>query len=1174
MKREDLIDRFGAGSVNHPWRRLAGCVAIGSTLTLAQPAEGLEIELIFHNIRSVIPSYDPNAQGLQRLFQYAASHYEERFPTLGDLKINFWYEVMDSNNGATFQVRSPGPTREADIRIRSNRSDWFIDPTPWNDSEFNMRQTLWRDLSSSTQEARYNFTSSTDIPSTFEVSYTGRAVSGGPADGRKDMLSVILHEFGHALGVTGRTDLARAETGDGDYDFTPAFVFGQDLAAEVLSSNNTAHLDLRSSLMYRSVGEDQRRRPSHTDLFAMASGSGVVRVNVPRKEYYGDGNWSDNYRWSGNRQPTAADEVFIRDDHTVVVSSDQQAHRLHVAESAIVFISTPAVLDVSSQVTVTGSGTSLHIFGVDSEFDASAGLTVEDQAEIRMTSGKLIFGTFDLKESATLVSTSFSGPGTSEVQARFRFHNAGTIRAEGDSHLILKAFFNNGIDPWDLDGPNGTGRIEATGGDITIESGTFDGPFEGTMEVGPGHFLRINEPWTNNGTLMLNGGNSVSDSATLSGGDIATGSGSDINVSGHARVETPLTVNGSLTANQANVLVTDSLWVGWTTQGGSETGQLAMTDSHLEVERFLVVGSGDGAQGTAQFTDSTVTANRRMYVGVGGGQGSVHFQGSTATVSELDIGTQGPGSQGTVEVEAGTLTIQDHLDLGQGATLSVGDGGRVVVNTGLSVPSGATVEVAGGELNLAAEVSFITHEATWSALVDRVEVFDTTSANVLLANEVTSPPTGNSQLGGVLTFDSANTGLSRSFTVETLQPGAGFTFNDNEGPPLPVILDALSVGDMNDYEDDDFQISITNGPALYGFAFSLNDNVRQAGELLSVYGPGDVLLGTTPVIPGTNGVRAFWGVLSTTPITRIAFDENAGGDDILIADFRFAVPFSGVNVAVPFLGTNVNLPGGQIRVDDGTLTAAGGLVNQGLIRLAGSHMTVDHVLVLDQASTLVMGIGGTGRGDEYAAIDTQQLIITDGATLRVELTDGFTPAYEDVFEIVLVDDSFGLDHIPDEHGFTNYEGDVFWLNHLGLPRLALVPVIDGGLEELEDGEAQAIHLVTTATGDANGDLVVDSEDLNTLALNWQQGGKDWYEADFTGDGFVDAEDLNQLALNWQFGVDTLGTGLASQVSFDDAWADALATVAVPEPSTWGLVSLGALSFLRKNGRSNLLEHLT
>ena len=56
-----------------------------------------------------------------------------------------------------------------------------------------------------------------------------------------------------------------------------------------------------------------------------------------------------------------------------------------------------------------------------------------------------------------------------------------------------------------------------------------------------------------------------------------------------------------------------------------------------------------------------------------------------------------------------------------------------------------------------------------------------------------------------------------------------------------------------------------------------------------------------------------------------------------------------------------------------------------------------------------------------------------------------------------------------------------------------------------------------------------------MALNWQQEVALWSAGDFTADGLVNVDDLNLLALNWQ-------------QSIPDAGINAI----VPEPSTIAL----------------------
>jgi hypothetical protein len=89
-------------------------------------------------------------------------------------------------------------------------------------------------------------------------------------------------------------------------------------------------------------------------------------------------------------------------------------------------------------------------------------------------------------------------------------------------------------------------------------------------------------------------------------------------------------------------------------------------------------------------------------------------------------------------------------------------------------------------------------------------------------------------------------------------------------------------------------------------------------------------------------------------------------------------------------------------------------------------------------------------------------------------------------------------------------------------------------------------------GDANLDGTVDAQDLNTLALRWQQTQQVWSTGDFTGEGTVNALDLNQIGLNWQSSIPI-----------------AAASQAVPEPSGVALLIASGCALLaatRQRGR--------
>ncbi|MDZ4831741.1 MAG: hypothetical protein SGJ09_16285 [Phycisphaerae bacterium] len=185
-------------------------------------------------------------------------------------------------------------------------------------------------------------------------------------------------------------------------------------------------------------------------------------------------------------------------------------------------------------------------------------------------------------------------------------------------------------------------------------------------------------------------------------------------------------------------------------------------------------------------------------------------------------------------------------------------------------------------------VLFYTDLAAWNAAANTTAIFNTTAFNVGLANEVGPIPVNNTNVGPVLTFDSVSS-FSFDFRLSTLQTDASFTFNDTETTvdPPPGFSNALSVGDVGNFEDDDWQIEFIGGDTVYGFGVDLNDNTIDPGESITVFCRGNGILGQTFTVPG-NVVNGFFGVVSTAPIARVVFNENPGFDDIAIANFRFA----------------------------------------------------------------------------------------------------------------------------------------------------------------------------------------------------------------------------------------------------------------------------------------------
>lgn len=149
-------------------------------------------------------------------------------------------------------------------------------------------------------------------------------------------------------------------------------------------------------------------------------------------------------------------------------------------------------------------------------------------------------------------------------------------------------------------------------------------------------------------------------------------------------------------------------------------------------------------------------------------------------------------------------------------------------------------------------------------------------------------PDNNANMGYTLTFPGTSTGLSLDFTFNS--PNGPITYNDNEFPS--AYYPCLSPGDADNYgEDDDIEITVTRvdpGYNLLAMGIWVGHSDRENGETLRIYGESNIFLQefTSGILPLGD---QFMGVVSAVPLTRIYYNEKAGGDDIVVWDFYFGL---------------------------------------------------------------------------------------------------------------------------------------------------------------------------------------------------------------------------------------------------------------------------------------------
>ncbi len=192
----------------------------------------------------------------------AIAYWESAFADPFTLTIEYgWFPRSGSTTGTHRLVSEGGtPHRETagTIALDSDGSTiWFADPTPHEASEYSTFTEYTSDLGAGLMNVGREFTGA-----------SGFAI-------RHDLFSTVLHEIGHALGLSSANNAFVAEAADGDVDVTVPYA-----GASLPLNAGDAHLNLARALLRSSRPSGVRRYGSEADILALAQISQFTQVNL------------------------------------------------------------------------------------------------------------------------------------------------------------------------------------------------------------------------------------------------------------------------------------------------------------------------------------------------------------------------------------------------------------------------------------------------------------------------------------------------------------------------------------------------------------------------------------------------------------------------------------------------------------------------------------------------------------------------------------------------------------------------------------------------------------------------------------------------------------------------------------------------------------------------------
>jgi autotransporter-associated beta strand protein/T5SS/PEP-CTERM-associated repeat protein len=579
----------------------AGMVLCGG---IQMPAVGITINIEYTNEGDTVPhdenpSWDPDGTILKAHFQAAKQIWESLLPGEGEIDFDFQWD--DDIGEQTFGQYNSGIDDYIEINPLWN---WFADPTPLDSSEFNTPvQTLYSQVSPELTASHFPATAP---PGALEVGYraTGNVattvvgIGGFDSIDGYDLLSTVLHEMGHALGLSG--------VEPGNYNILPQHLGGLE-GVEVLEGGggHLAGQGLVPYLMCESCGvQGIRRYATATDILVIAEELDMTQVRLDRVGSATSGVWSSGNTWIGGAVPGATQDVYIASIGNVDLDTNASVRNLTIGATEALDVEAHS-LTVAKTLKFDGAALSVGTGGTILA-DKLNGSPVDLTAAV----GSMVrFNQFS-RGSSSATTASFAGnvaighgtptDGTVTLASPITNWTIAENLTIGDTRSVIVPVGNGSA--WNV---GGNLTVGSYGGELQIQSG-------GTVSVG--------------GSLQVSGGEGVN--------VVKVAPGSTLNVVGQISVGTAGRVEYTGANPHAAAI----------NVGGGATSVIDVPYPGSDYERYLFGGEVT-LDGTTVYESLSTPINVNAGTGNSASGGKLTFKGNAKATSYQIVnqgGLKGP----------------------------------------------------------------------------------------------------------------------------------------------------------------------------------------------------------------------------------------------------------------------------------------------------------------------------------------------------------------------------------------------------------------------------------------------------------------------------------------------------------------------------------------------------